>query len=118
MVRVPTHEPPTTPGEMLVEEFLRPLGMTQEETAKRLGISLPRLNQVIKGKRAVTPDTALRLERLLGMSAGFWLNLQQRWDLWEALQAPTVAEIRNIRPVVRPARRVRATARRPLEKAK
>lgn len=84
---LPTHEPPTHPGEMLLEEFLKPLGVTQSALAIRLGVSFPRLNEIIRGKRAVTPDTALRLARVTGMSADFWLGLQQDWDLWHALRS-------------------------------
>ena len=91
--RLPTHRPPTHPGEMLLEEFLKPLGISQSAFAIRLGVSFPRLNEIIRGKRAVTPDTALRLARVLGMSADFWLGLQQDWDLWHALHSKAAAEI-------------------------
>ena len=84
--RLPTHRPPTHPGEMLLEEFLKPLGITQSAFALQLGVSFPRLNEVINGRRSVTPDTALRLARVTGMSADFWLGLQQDWDLWHALR--------------------------------
>ena len=84
MIRIPTHRPPCHPGEMLKEEFLVPLGMTQRELARRLRISYPRLNELIHGRRGMTPDTALRLERLLGVEAQFWLNLQLAWDLYRA----------------------------------
>lgn len=97
MVRVPTHRPPTHPGEMLLEEFLKPLGLTQAELAERIGVSYPRVNELVHGKRAMTPDTALRLERLLGVEAQFWLNLQLRWDLYHAGRADSAAEIRLIR---------------------
>lgn len=97
--RLPTHRPPTHPGEMLREEFLVPLGITQSAFAARLGVSFPRLNEVINGKRAVTPDTALRLARVLGMSADFWLGLQQDWDLWHALRSDDAAEIAHLRPL-------------------
>lgn len=97
MVRVPTHAPPTHPGEMLLQEFLKPLHMTQAEAAGRLGISYVRLNEIIHGKRSVTPDTALRLERLLGMEAQFWLNLQLAWDLYHAMHSPQAAEINKIK---------------------
>jgi len=60
---------------MLLEEFLKPLGISQSAFANRLGVSFPRLNEVIRGKRGVTPDTALRLARVTGMSADFWLGL-------------------------------------------
>lgn len=99
MVRIPTHRPPTHPGEMLLEAFLKPLGMTQTELAERMGVSYARVNQLIHGKRGVTPDTALRLERLFGIEAGFWLNLQQAWDLYHAVHSPAAKEIRKIRRV-------------------
>ena len=69
--RLPTDQPPTHPGEMLLEEFLKPLGISQSAFAIRLGVSFPRLNEVIRGKRSVTPDTALRLAQVTGMSASF-----------------------------------------------
>ena len=97
--RLPTHRPPTHPGEMLREEFLVPLGITQSAFAIRLGVSFPRLNEVINGKRAVTPDTALRLAQVLGMSADFWLGLQQDWDLWHALRSAEAAEIARLQPL-------------------
>ena len=97
--RLPTHLPPTHPGEMLREEFLVPMGITQSALAVRLGVSFPRLNEVINGKRAVTPDTALRLARVLGMSADFWLGLQQDWDLWHALRSKDAAAIAHLRPL-------------------
>ena len=65
--RLPTHRPPTHPGEMLLEEFLKPLGITQSAFAIQLGVSFPRLNEVINAKRSVTPDTALRLARGAGL---------------------------------------------------
>lgn len=92
MTRAPTH-----PGEMLLEEFLIPLNMTQVECAERLGVSYPRLNEIIKGRRGVTPDTALRLERLFGSSAGFWLNLQKDYDLYQAMRSPAAKEIRKVK---------------------
>ena len=99
--RLPASRPPTHPGEMLMEEFIRPLGIKQTELAKRLGVSFPRLNDVIHGRRAVSPDTALRLERVLGMSADFWLGLQLDWDLWHAMRSPAAAEIGKLEPVSR-----------------
>ena len=96
MVRIPTHGPPTHPGEMLLEEFLMPLGMTQTELAQRLGVSFPRVNELIRGKRGITPDTALRLERLLGMEAQFWLNLQLAWDLYHVKHSRASKEIGKV----------------------
>jgi len=72
---------------MLLEEFLKPLGLTQAEAARRMAMPLNRLNEVVRGKRGVTADTALRLARLLGTSAELWLNLQIDWDLWHAAKA-------------------------------
>jgi addiction module HigA family antidote len=76
--------PPTSPGEMLFEEFLRPSALTQAEAARRMDIPRNRLNEIIKSKRGVTADTALRLARLFKMSPDFWMNLQVDWDLWHA----------------------------------
>ncbi len=86
---------------MLLEEFPRPLGMSQSAFAIRLGISFPRLNEIIRGKRGVTPDTALRLARVLGMSADFWLGLQQDWDLWHAMRSKRAAAITELEPLHR-----------------
>ena len=97
--RLPRHRAPTHPGEMLLEEFLKPLGITQSGFAVRLGVSFPRLNEIIRGKRGVTPDTALRLARVLGMSAEFWLGLQLDWDLWHAMRGEKAKEIGRLTPV-------------------
>ena len=80
MLFVPENRPPSHPGEMFNKEFLTPLGITQRDFARRLRVSYPRLNELIHGRRGMTPDTALRLERLLGVEAQFWLNLQLVWD--------------------------------------
>ena len=96
MLRIPTHGPPTHPGEMLLEEFLKPLGLTQREMAKRLGISYPRLNEIIRARRGMTADTAMRLEQLLGMEAQFWMNLQLTWDLYHAKRSAAAKAIRKI----------------------
>jgi len=79
--------PPTHPGEMLLEEFLKPLGLSQADAARRMGISANRLNELTRGKRGVTAETALRLADLLRTSPEFWLNLQMSWDLWHAYRA-------------------------------
>lgn len=75
---------PTPPGEMLLEEFLRPAGLTQRAAAEKMGVSLNRLNELIRGKRGVTADTALRLADLLGTTPQFWMNLQAATDLYVA----------------------------------
>lgn len=84
MIRVPTHRAPTHPGEMLLEEFLIPMGLTQQELANAIRVPYQRVNELINGRRGMTPSTALRLERFFGVSASFWLNLQLRWDLYFA----------------------------------
>ena len=97
--RLPSRRPPTHPGEMLLEEFLRPLEISQSAFAIRLGISFPRLNEIVRGKRGVTSDTALRLERVLGMSADFWLGLQLDWDLWHAMRGRDAEAIAQLQPL-------------------
>ena len=97
MVRIPTHGPPTHPGEMLLEEFLKPLGMTQRELAEKIEVSYSRINELIRNKRGVTPEMAVRLEQLFGMEAQFWLNLQLAWDLYHVLHSPAAKEIRKIK---------------------
>jgi addiction module HigA family antidote len=82
---------------MLLEEFLKPLNMSQVALAEKLGVSYPRVNELIHGRRGVSPDTALRLERLFGMEAQFWLNLQLAWDLYHAVHSPAAKDIRKIR---------------------
>lgn len=99
-MRLPKNRPPTHPGEILLEEFLKPFDMTQKELAERIGVSYPRVNELVHGKRGVTPDTALRLSRLFGTTPEFWLNGQLAWDLWHALSAPTAQALEKIEPVV------------------
>ena len=84
---------------MLLEEFLKPMAITQSDFAAKLGVSFPRLNEIVRGRRGVTPDTALRLGRVLGMSAEYWLGLQLDWDLWNAMQGEQYAEIERLQPV-------------------
>jgi addiction module HigA family antidote len=78
--------PAIPPGEVLLEEYLKPLGLGQVEAARQLGISLNRLNEIVLGKRGITADTALRLGRLLNTSAQLWMRLQADWDLHLAIQ--------------------------------
>ncbi len=99
VMTLPKNRPPTHPGEMLIEEFLKPLGMSQTDLANRIKVSFPRVNELVNGKRGVTPDTALRLSQLFGTTPEFWLNGQRNWDLWHALNSPKAKEIRRIRPV-------------------
>ena len=97
--RLPTGRLPTHPGELLLEEFLKPLGISQVEFAQRLGVSCSRLGGVIRGRRGVTPDTALRLERVTGASAAFWLGLQQDWNLWHAERGDAARAIAELAPL-------------------
>jgi antitoxin HigA-1 len=78
--------PAISPGELLLEEYLKPLGVGQLAAARRLGISLNRLNEIVLGKRGITADTALRLARFLKTSPQLWMRLQADWDLHQALQ--------------------------------
>ncbi len=73
--------PPIHPGEILLEEFLRPMGLSQYRLAKDIGVPARRINEIVQGQRAISADTALRLSRFFGMSELFWLNLQVRYDL-------------------------------------
>ena len=83
---LPTNRAPTHPGEMLLEEFIKPIGMTQKEFASHLGWTYAKLNEIVHAKRGITPETALALADVLDMEAEFWLNLQRDWDLWHAKQ--------------------------------
>ena len=95
-MRIPTHRTPTHPGEMLLEEFLKPMGLTQKELAAAIHVPDRQVNQLIQGEQSVTPSTALRLARFFGMSPDFWMNLQLRWDLFhtQQVEAETLEKIR------------------------
>ena len=95
-MRLPKNRAPTHPGEMLLEEFIKPLGIRQTDLAEWMGVSYPRLNEIVHGKRGVTPDTALRLEQVFGPDAQFWLNLQVAWDLYQARNSPEARKIAKI----------------------
>lgn len=84
MVRVPTKRKPTHPGEMLKEEFLNPMGISQRELSNEIKVPYQRVNEIINGRRGITPSTALRLGKFFGVSPEFWMNLQQQSDLYEA----------------------------------
>jgi antitoxin HigA-1 len=88
---ISSHRPPTHPGEILLEEFLKPKKVTQVELAAKMGIPLNRLNELIRGKRGMTADTALRLAKVLKTPPEFWMNLQTACDLYEAKRAMAVA---------------------------
>ena len=73
--------PPIHPGEILMEEFLKPMGISQYRLAKDVSVPARRINEIVHGKRSITPDTALRLSRYFGLSERFWVNMQARYDL-------------------------------------
>lgn len=81
---LPKHRRPTHPGEILLKEFLEPMGLSQVELAASLGIPVQRVNTLINGKRGVTAETALLLAKKLKTTPQFWMNLQNAWDLYEA----------------------------------
>jgi len=87
MIRIPTHRAPTHPGQMLLEEFLNPMGITQRQLADAIHVPYQRINEIINGRRGVTPATALRLAKYFNLSADYWMNLQQRCDLYHAKNA-------------------------------
>jgi addiction module HigA family antidote len=87
MVRIPTHRKPTHPGEMLLEEFLNPMGITQRQLANAIHVSYQRINEIVNKHRGITPSTALRLSKFFDVSPDFWLNMQLRWDLYLAQDA-------------------------------
>ncbi|MFH0996048.1 MAG: HigA family addiction module antitoxin [Pseudomonadota bacterium] len=98
MIRIPTHRAPTHPGQMLFEEFLKPMGLTQRELADSIHVPYQRINEIINGRRGITPSTALRLSKFFSVSPDFWLNLQLRWDIYFAQQAES-NELNSIHPV-------------------
>ena len=98
MVRIPSHGAPTHPGEMLLEEFLGPMGLSQRDLASGIRVPYQRINEIVNGRRGITPSTALRLAKYFGNSEGFWMNLQLRWDLYQARRAEA-SELREIRTI-------------------
>lgn len=85
-MRIPKNRPPTHPGEILREDFLKPLGLTQEALADALSVSFQRINGIVNEKRGVTAETALLLAGYFGTTASFWMNAQSTYDLYEARQ--------------------------------
>jgi addiction module HigA family antidote len=97
MVRIPTHGPPSHPGEMLLEEFLNPMGLSQRDLADGIRVPYQRVNELVNARRGITPATALRLAKYFGTTADLWMNLQLRWDLYHA----QVAEAGELKRIVR-----------------
>jgi antitoxin HigA-1 len=99
-VRIPADRSPTPPGQMLLEEFIRPMRMTQAALADRIGVSYVRLNEIVNGRRGITPSTALRLARAFNTSPQFWLNGQLALDLYKASHDETeLRELERIEPL-------------------
>ena len=99
MVNIPTNRPPTSPGEMLKEEFLEPMGLTQQQLSNGIGVSYQRINELINGKRGITTSTALRLAKYFGTSPDFWLNMQRANELYRVMQKEA-EQIAKIQPLV------------------
>jgi len=94
--------PPIHPGEILLEEFLKPMGLSQYRLAKDINVPTRRINEIVLGKRAISPDTALRLARYFSMSERFWMNLQSRYDLEiekDRLASTLTKEVRVYEPL-------------------
>ena len=92
---IPSNRPPTSPGEMLQEEFMIPMGLSQTELARRIGDSTPkRINEIINGRRSISADMAVRLSRVFDNSAEFWMNLQNAVDLYKAREDIAAAAAR------------------------
>jgi addiction module HigA family antidote len=95
-IKIPSHRRPTTVGEILTEDYMRPLGLTQQQFAEALGIDRPGLNAIVNGRRRVTVEMAMRLARVLRTSTAFWLNLQMMTDLYEAQRSPAGKKISKL----------------------
>ena len=91
MTRIPSHRPPSHPGEVLLLDFLQPMGLTQRQLADGIHVPYQQVNELVHGRRGVTPSTALRLAQFFGTSAGSWMNLQLRWDLYHAHESEAEA---------------------------
>jgi len=96
MIRLPANRAPSHPGEVLREDFLVPMGISQSDLAQMLNVPFQRVNQIVREKRSVTPDTALRLAKLFDTTPDVWLNLQLAWDLYQALHSAKAREIARI----------------------
>ena len=92
---LPSNRIPTHPGEILLEEFLRPMGVSQVRFAKHLGVPVQRVNEIVRGRRGVTPETAWLLAQALGTTPEFWVNLQTSHDLAESRPRHKLAALRH-----------------------
>ena len=85
-MKIPKHRPPSHPGEILRQDFLEPIGLTQTQLSDAIHVPFQRINELINEKRGITPSTALRLSKFFGNSSQFWLNLQNNWELYYIFQ--------------------------------
>jgi addiction module HigA family antidote len=92
---IPSHRVPTHPGEILQDEFLAPLGLTQVKLAEHIGVPVQRINEIIRGKRGITPETAWLLAQAFGTTPQFWVNLQANYDLASARPKRSVSKLRK-----------------------
>ena len=98
MIRIPSDRTPTHPGEMLLEEFLLPMKITQRQLAEEIHVPYQRVNDLINGRRGITPSTALRLAKFFNMTPDFWMNLQARWDLY-FVRKKEAPDLKSIKPL-------------------
>ena len=101
MIRIPKNRKATHPGETLLEEFIEPMGITQKQLADAIRVPFQRINEVVRGKRAITPSTAVRLAKYFGNSPAFWLNLQMRCDIQtaQAAESKELGKIDRLKPL-------------------
>ena len=92
---IPSHRVPAHPGEVLQEEFLGPLGLTQVKLAEHIGVPVQRINEIIRGKRGITPQTAWLLAQAFGTTPQFWVGLQTNYDLASARPKRTIGKLRK-----------------------
>ncbi|NJL61277.1 MAG: HigA family addiction module antidote protein [Methylacidiphilales bacterium] len=85
-MKVPKYRPPSHPGEVLLKDFLEPMGITQRQLADALHVPYQRINELVNEKRGITPSTAIRLSKFFGNSSNFWLNLQQNWEIYYVIK--------------------------------
>jgi len=98
-MKMPTNRPPVHPGEILLEEFMEPYGMTQTDIAKRIGVSRKHISELVNGRKGISTDIALRLSRLFGTSPELWLKGQLAWDVWHAIHGESACKLEAIEPV-------------------
>ncbi len=98
-MKTPTNRPPIHPGEILLEEFMKPYSMTQTEIAQRIGVSRKHISEVVNSRKGISTDMALCLSKLFGTSPELWLNGQIAWDVWHAMRGERAIKLEKIEPV-------------------